>query len=213
MSNPAPTGLAVDDLSCRRGDHEVFAGLSCGAEAGGALVLRGPNGAGKSSLLRVLAGFIPPSAGTVRWKGEDIGDDPGAHRAVLHYVGHLDPLKPVLSAAENLTALARLMGGQILVVEALERFGIAHLRDLPVRFLSAGQRRRLNLARLVATPRPLWLLDEPTVALDARATAELEQLIADHRAAGGVVVAATHIGIEIPGAAVVELAGRRRRAA
>jgi heme exporter protein A len=118
----------------------------------------------------------------------------------------------VLTAAENLEALSRVLGATAHTERALERFGLAALRDLPVRFLSAGQRRRLNLARLLAVPRPLWLLDEPTVALDARATAELEHLIAEHREAGGMVVAATHIGIDISGAETLQLTPRRRLA-
>jgi heme exporter protein A len=212
MPPAAPDGLLVDNLTCRRGDHEVFAGLSCGVSPGGALVLRGPNGAGKSSLLRVLAGYIEPSAGGLWWKGEAVSKDPAAYRGVLHHVGHLDPLKPVLTASENLEALSRVLGEAADAERALDRFGLAALRDLPVRFLSAGQRRRLNLARLLVAPRPLWLLDEPTVALDARATAELEQLLAEHREAGGMVVAATHIGIDIPGAETLQLTPRRRLA-
>jgi heme exporter protein A len=210
MPNADATGLVAENLSCRRGEHEVFAGLSCGVVPGGALVLRGPNGAGKSSLLRVLAGYIRPVEGSVRWKGEDAWADPAAYRAQLHYAGHLDPLKPVLTAAENLSSLALVMGGPADVDGALDGFGLAGLRDLPVRFFSAGQRRRLNLARLLVTRRALWLLDEPTVALDTASTARIEAAIAAHRAGGGSVVIATHIGIDVPGAQVLEIAGRRR---
>ncbi len=210
MPTAGANGLSVENLTCRRGEHEVFAGLSCGLDPGGALLLHGPNGAGKSSLLRVLAGYIRPAAGAVRWRGEDIGDDPDAHRARLHYVGHLDPLKPVLTAAENLAVLAAVLGERADVDGALERFGLSRLRDLPVRFFSAGQRHRLSLARLAAVSRPLWLLDEPTVALDGAATAAVESAIADFRASGGAVVIATHIGIQVPGAAVLTMAARRR---
>jgi heme exporter protein A len=210
MPNAGSSGLVVENLVCRRGEHEVFAGLSCGLEPGGALLLHGPNGAGKSSLLRVLAGYIAPAGGTVRWNGEDIGADPEGHRSRLHYVGHLDPLKPVLTAAENLASLAAVLGGADDVDAALDRFGLAALRDLPVRFLSAGQRHRLSLARVLAVKRPLWLLDEPTVALDGAATATIEAVIAGHRASGGAVVIATHIGIDVPGAHILEMAGRRR---
>jgi heme exporter protein A len=210
MSHPSASGLAADTVACRRGEHEVFAGLSCAVAPGGALLLRGPNGAGKSSLLRLLAGFIAPAAGMLRWNGADVAADPAAHRARVHYVGHLDPLKPALTAAENLAALAAVLGGPAELDGALERLGLAPLRDLPVRVLSAGQRRRLNLARLAASARPLWLLDEPTVALDAASAEAVERLVAEHRAAGGLAVIATHVGIDVPGAAVLEMAGRRR---
>lgn len=212
MPNAGTHGLKVENLVCRRGEHEVFAGLSCGLDPGGALLLHGPNGAGKSSLLRVLAGFIRPAGGTVAWKGEDIGCDPEAHRTRVHYVGHLDPLKPVMTARENLASLAAVLGGKADVDGALGRLGLAPLADLPVRFLSAGQRHRLSLARLVAVSRPLWLLDEPTVALDGVSTAAVEAVVAEHRASGGAVVVATHIGIDVPGAAVLQMAGRKRAA-
>lgn len=210
MPNAGIIGLTVDTLTCRRGEHEVFAGLSCSVHPGDALYLRGPNGAGKSSLLRILAGFIAPAAGAVGWEGEDVAIDPLAHRSRLHYVGHLDTLKPVLTAAENLSTQAAMLDEQADVETALRRFGLANLRDLPARFLSAGQRRRLALARLVAVARPLWLLDEPTVALDAASVERLETLVAEHRASGGMAVIATHTDLNLPGAYTLELEGRQR---
>ena len=123
MPNAGIIGLTVDTLTCRRGEHEVFAGLSCGVRPGGVLYLRGPNGAGKSSLLRILAGFIAPAAGSVGWDGEDVAADPQAHRARLHYVGHLDTLKPVLTAAENLSTQAAMLQEKAHVDTALRRFG------------------------------------------------------------------------------------------
>lgn len=210
MPNAGIIGLTVDTLTCRRGEHEVFAGLSCGVRPGGVLYLRGPNGAGKSSLLRILAGFIAPAAGSVGWDGEDVAADPQAHRARLHYVGHLDTLKPVLTAAENLSTQAAMLQEKADVDAALRRFGLSNLRDLPARFLSAGQRRRLALARLAAVPRPLWLLDEPTVALDAGSVERLETLIAEHRAAGGMAVIATHTDMNLPGADTLVLEARQR---
>lgn len=210
MPNAGAIGLTVDDLTCRRGEHEVFAGLSCSVHPGDVLYLRGPNGAGKSSLLRMLAGFLAPAGGAIGWDGEDVAVDPLAHRSRLHYVGHLDTLKPVLTAAENLWTQAAMLEERADVDVALRRFGLSNLRDLPARFLSAGQRRRLALARLVAVTRPLWLLDEPTVALDAASTERLEALIAEHRATGGMAVIATHTEMNLPGAYTLELAGRQR---
>lgn len=212
MPNPGVIGLTVENLACRRGEHEVFAGLSCSLHPGDVLYLRGPNGSGKSSLLRVLAGFIAPAAGEVSWDGEDMGADPEVHRSRLHYVGHLDTLKPVLTAAENLRTQAALLGAAADVDTALKRFGLTALRDLPARFLSAGQRRRLALSRIVAVRRPLWLLDEPTVALDRESIERLEALIAEHRDSGGMAVIATHMDMEIPGAYTLTLEGRRRMA-
>jgi heme exporter protein A len=210
MPNPGIIGLTVENLTCRRGEHVVFAGLSCSIHPGDVLYLRGPNGAGKSSLLRILAGFIRPAAGEVAWDGEDVDADPETHRARLHYVGHLDTLKPVLTAAENLRTQAAMLGETADVDTALKRFGLAGLRDLPARFLSAGQRRRLALSRIAAVKRPLWLLDEPTVALDADSVARLEALIAGHREGGGMAVIATHTDMDLPGAYTLMLEGRQR---
>jgi heme exporter protein A len=181
------------DLGCVRGDRAVFAGLDFALEPGGALVLTGPNGSGKSSLLRVLSGLLPPAAGDLRWAGRPVADDPEAHRAHLHYQGHHEALKPELTAAENLGFWAGLHGGgAAAVADALERFELDGLAEEPVRLLSAGQRRRLSLARVLASPAPLWLLDEPSVGLDRRAVRRLVAEIEAHRAAGGLVVLATH---------------------
>ncbi|MGE0665980.1 MAG: heme ABC exporter ATP-binding protein CcmA [Sphingomonadales bacterium] len=210
MPNPGNIGLTVENLACRRGEHEVFAGLSCSIGPGEALYLRGPNGSGKSSLLRVIAGFIRPAAGAVAWDGADVAADPEAHRSRLHYVGHLDTMKPVLTVAENLRTQAALLGEAADVDTALSRFGLAGLGDLPARFLSAGQRRRLALSRIAAVGRPLWLLDEPTVALDAESVARLEALIAAHREGGGMAVIATHADMNLPGARTLTLDARRR---
>ncbi|MEX2450660.1 MAG: heme ABC exporter ATP-binding protein CcmA [Rhodospirillales bacterium] len=187
-------------LFCIRGERAVFSGLDFALEAGQALVLQGPNGSGKSSLLRIMAGLLRPEAGGLTWDGDPVRDDPEAHGARLHYLGHGNALKPALSVAENLRFWAALRGGAGVpgVASALERFEIAHLADLPARFLSAGQRRRLALARVLAAPAPLWLLDEPANALDARATAILADVIGAHRAGGGMVVLATHAR-DVPG--------------
>jgi heme exporter protein A len=174
--------------------------------AGDALVLRGPNGSGKSSLLRLLAGFLAPAAGRLAWEGAAIGDDPGAHRMRLHWVGHADAIKSALTVRENLAFAAAMAGaadGRI--AGALAHFGLAGLAELPGRLLSAGQRRRTALARLLAAPRPLWLLDEPGVGLDAASRTRLEEAIAGHRAGGGLVVLATHGDVAVPDPLVLDL--------
>lgn len=190
--------FAAENLACIRGERPVFSGLDFTLESGGALLLHGPNGSGKSSLLRILAGFLQPVDGRLTWNGAALGEAPEAHRERLHYVGHLDAVKPTLTVAENLRFWARSRGHPQAADDALARLGLDALADVPGRFLSAGQRRRAALARLLATPAPLWLLDEPTVTLDAEATARLEGIVRAHRAAGGMVVVATHteIGLE-----------------
>ena len=141
-----------------------------------------------------------PAGGTLTWEGAPVDEDWPAHRGRLHYVGHLDAVKPTLTAAENLRDWARLRGATWAAPSALEALGIEDLADVPGRFLSAGQRRRLALARLVAVPAPLWLLDEPTVTLDTDASARVASMIAAHRSDGGMVVAATHGEIALEGA-------------
>lgn len=188
------------DLTCLRGARVVFAGLDFALSAGGALVLVGPNGSGKSSLLRLMSGLSRPFAGGLFWDGAPVADDTGAHAARLRYVGHLDAVKPALTAAENLAAWAGLDGGGDppgRALRALDRFGLAHLAEVPGRYLSAGQKRRVNLARLALAPAPLWLLDEPTTALDRAAVARLAELVRDHRAAGGMVAVSTHMDLDL----------------
>jgi heme exporter protein A len=190
--------LEARDLACWRGDRAIFAGLSFTLEPGGALLLLGANGAGKSSLLRLLAGLIPAAEGQLLWDGQDALADRVGHAGRLRYLSHQDALKPSLSATENLRFYARLWGGD--VEAALAAVGLADLADLPARVLSSGQKRRLALARLALAPVPLWLLDEPTVGLDAASVARLGGLLATHRAAGGAVLAATHLPLPLPGA-------------
>ncbi|MGB0682110.1 MAG: heme ABC exporter ATP-binding protein CcmA [Magnetovibrionaceae bacterium] len=203
MSN----GFAGDDLLCVRGERTIFSSLSFRLEPGGGLVLIGPNGTGKTSLLRVMAGLIKPALGDLTWNGEPISEDPEAHGGRLHYIGHHDAIKPVLSVSENLSFWSKLRGHDLGAVErGLEAFAIPHLMDVPGRFLSAGQRRRATLARLIAAPSPLWLLDEPTTALDKATIKDLERLIQEHRDGGGMVVLSTHADIDMPGATLLDLA-------
>lgn len=187
--------LSARDLACIRGSRRVFSGVGFSVAAGQALVLTGPNGAGKSSLLRVIAGLIRPAAGSVALEG---GDPELSVGEQAHYVGHLDPLKPALTVTENLTFWARFLNGGAVLDEAalitrgLAAVGLEGLAGLPAGYLSAGQRRRLSLARVLAAPRPMWLLDEPTTALDAASQERLQWVMQAHLAGGGLIVAATH---------------------
>jgi heme exporter protein A len=194
-----------EELACRRGERLVFAGLSFALAAGGALLLAGPNGSGKSSLLRLISGLLPPAAGRLLWAGEDVAGDLAAHRARLQLIGHQDAVKPVLTVAEALSFSAGMRGGDR-VDAALERFRLAALADWPCRFLSSGQRRRLALARLIASPAQLWLLDEPSVGLDQQSVRDLEAAIDEHRGAGGIVILSTHVPLAVAGAVTIELA-------
>lgn len=182
-----------DRLACERGGRLVFARLDFSLVAGEMLVLRGANGSGKSTLLRVMAGLTPFLSGEIRWGDGPIQADRLAHNSRCHYVGHQDALKPVLTVRQNLQLWQSLRGGTPERIDlALEQLGIARLADLPARLLSAGQRRRLALARLVAIAAPLWLLDEPATALDADGAARLERILRDHLAGGGRVVLSSH---------------------
>lgn len=193
------------DLLCFRGERTVFAALSFAMSAGDALVLRGRNGSGKSTLLRLMAGLLKSEQGIISWSGEDIHDEPEEHNQRLHYVGHLDAVKPVLSVSENIQFWSELRDTPTDVEKSLDVFGIGFLSDVPGRFLSAGQKRRVNLARIIAAPAPLWLLDEPTTALDADAIDALEKAIATHRQSGGMVVASTHAELGLTDADTLNL--------
>ncbi len=195
--------LHAENLACLRGERAVFAGLSFTLEPGGALLLVGANGAGKSTLLRLLAGLLAPAEGRLLWDGEDALADRDGHAARLRYLSHQDALKPALTARENLDFFARLWGGE--PEAALDALGLGPLAELPARVLSSGQKRRLALARLALAPAALWLLDEPTVGLDIASVDRLGRLLATHRAAGGMVLAATHLPLPLPGARELQL--------
>jgi len=195
--------LRTKGLAAFRAERRVFREVDFDVPAGGALLLLGPNGSGKSTLLRLLAGLKRPDAGLITWDGQDISIDPGEHAARVAYIGHLDAVKQGLTAAENLAYDAELGGGD--AHAALATLGLAPLAALPARMLSAGQRRRLALVRLALTAAPLWLLDEPTIGLDAAAIDQFAVMLAAHRGRGGIVVAATHVTLPLPGAAVLHL--------
>ena len=197
------------DLHCVRGERTVFTGLGLALDPGQAILLSGPNGSGKSSLLRLLSGLLRPAAGRILWQQQPIEGDPEAHRARLAYVGHQDPVKPVLSVRENLAFWTRLRGADDSAVPlALERLGLAALASLPGGMLSAGERRRLNLARLIAAPATLWLLDEPSVGLDKESVAALEAMLAAHRKSGGLLVLASHLPLALADAEALALTRR-----
>ncbi len=180
--------LALKDLKCVRGGRTVFEGLSLNVRDGTGVELTGPNGSGKSSLLRMLAGFIPAAAGHIHLEG---GDNDVSLGEQCHYVGHLNGVKRALSVQENLAFWTEYLGGGE-IESALSAFDLENLSHIPAGLLSAGQARRLGLARLALVHRPVWLLDEPSVSLDKGSRKFLSTAIASHIKAGGIVIAATH---------------------
>jgi heme exporter protein A len=190
--------LSAVDLACHRGGRDVFSGLSFAVASSEALVVTGRNGAGKSSLLRTIVGLVRLAHGKLVLEG---GDPELTIAEQAHYLGHQDALKPSLSVAENLRFWAGFLGSEAADIQpALDAVGLAELADLPAAYLSAGQRRRLSIARLLAVKRPIWLLDEPTSTLDAAAQERLTGLMRAHLAQGGLILAATHgpIGLSAP---------------
>ncbi len=198
--------LSVHDLTCERGGRTVFEGLSFNVAGGQGVELTGANGVGKSSLLRMLAGYLPPAAGEIRLEGADEDTPIGEY---CHYVGHLNGVKRVFTVRENLAFWADYLGGGE-ISRALDAFNLTSLRDIPAGLLSAGQARRLGLARLLLVDRPLWLLDEPTVSLDADSRKIVASVIRDRIKQGGMVVAATHLPLGVKFAQTLKLGVRRQ---
>ncbi len=197
--------LEAMKLDCQRGGREVFSGLNFTLEPGEALIVTGPNGSGKSSLLRLIAGLLTPVAGSLHWQGQAAKSVEGWPGHYLHYAGHLMALKPALTVLENVRFWAEFYGRGAKAKGACITLGLENLLDFPVRYLSEGQKRRTALARLAAVPLPLWLLDEPTSGLDRETTERLETLMDRHLKEGGMVIAATHLPINIPGSRALAL--------
>lgn len=203
-----PLRLVLDGVCCQRGGRIVFENISCTVDAGGALVLTGPNGAGKTSLIRIIAGLLSPAAGHVTLTGAGSYDDDIPLRERCHPVLSRDGLKAAETVREALVFWHAALGASpdCRVADALQSYGLTPLADLACGDLSSGQRRRVALARVLLSPvsaRPLWLLDEPTNALDVQAQARLAACVAAHRAAGGMVIAATHQDLRWPDCATL----------
>lgn len=188
-----PMVLTVTDLACARGPAQVLAGMSFSLSKGEALILRGPNGAGKTTLLRTLAGLTPPITGTIT-------HDEGA----IAYAAHADGLKSQLTVAENLSFWASIFGTRD-IAHAIRAFALGPLAERPAGDLSAGQKRRLSLARLLVTGRPIWALDEPTVSLDLENTARFAAAVEAHLDTGGAAIIATHIDLGLPNARTLDI--------
>jgi heme exporter protein A len=187
--------LRVSQLSCSRGNKPLFADVSFALQAGQALHLEGDNGVGKTSLLRIVCGLSPADAGEVRWHDQTIQHSAAVFRAALFYLGHGLSLKEELTALENLMSDAAVSGralSEAQALAALARMGLRGREHLPLRVMSQGQKRRTALARLLASQVPLWVLDEPFVALDAKAVDGLRGLLAEHVVKGGMVLFTSH---------------------
>ena len=193
-------------LGCSRGDRPLFGGLTLSVPEGGLLHVKGSNGVGKTTLLRTLAGLSRPHEGTVHWRGEVITALGDAYRACMTYLGHHDGVQGELSAAENLRAVACLNGVEPTGIDrALTQLGLGSLGNLPAKYFSQGQRRRLALSRLLLLRRPLWILDEPFTALDATSCRLLERLLREHLVTGGMVVLSSHQAFAFPEAKTQQL--------
>ena len=200
--------LTAHQLTCVRGEKTLFSGLDLNLNAGEWLHVRGSNGCGKTSLLRLLAGLASPAAGEIKWCGTSTREDSQSFHQDLLFLGHHGAVKEELTALENLELAAELDGVQLdrqEAIAALHRFGLKGREHLPVRFLSAGQKRRVLLARLVTRKARLWILDEPFTALDTKAVDMLGALVGEHLAEGGMAVVTSHQAIPIPGGKAVEL--------
>lgn len=195
--------LTAEKLACVRGDRQIFAALDFQVKSGEVLVVGGANGVGKTSLLRLIAGFLPPAAGSVSITADQGTISDGEERSrQIGWLGHQDGIKPQLDVDEQLEFFARLYGAAAGLDDVLARVGLSRQRQLPCRYLSAGQKKRLGLARLIVSARPLWLLDEPFAALDINGRALAAELMQMHCASGGIVVAASHDPFGFPSRAL-----------
>ena len=194
--------LEISNLACTRGDHLLFSGLNFSLSEGELLQIEGANGSGKTSLLRTLCGFMMPTAGEIRWRGQNIRSLDEEYYAEMTYLGHLNAIKDELNALENLRIVAGLAGCAVddsKIIAALRRMGLRGRETLPVKVLSQGQRRRVALARLPLSSASLWILDEPLAALDIGAVGLMQELIGEHLANKGMVIYTTHQPLEVAG--------------
>jgi heme exporter protein A len=198
--------LKANSVQCSRGGRILFSGLSFECSGGECIMVRGPNGAGKSTLMRAIAGFYSFDAGGMELSGSD---PEKALAELCHFVGHNNAIKPGLTVRENLQFMADFFeaGRQDAVEAALDAYNLTHISYLPAGYLSAGQKRRVALARLSLAERPLWLLDEPTVSLDTASAAFLSGVINRHLGQGGVAIIATHIPLDVTAAREVQIGG------
>ncbi len=200
--------LTATGLSCVRGERRLFAGLDLAVGPGEWLHVQGENGAGKTSLLRILASLSPPAEGEIRWRGEPIGELAEDYRREMLFLGHHGAVKEELTPFENLLLAAQLDGAALdeaAALKALARFGLRGREDLAVRFLSAGQKRRVLLARLAVRQATLWILDEPFTALDVKAVDMLSGLIVEHVTGGGIAILTSHQTIPLPNGKVLKI--------
>jgi len=190
--------LVADDLGGKRGGETIFSGVSFTLAKGEGLIVTGPNGVGKSTLLRIIAGLLPVAAGAIRVDGGG-ADRPGVASA-CHYLGHENGMKPALTVSENLAFWQDFLGeARLSVIEALEMVGLDSIGHLPFGYLSTGQRRRIAIARLLVSHRPVWLLDEPTSGLDKASERQFISLMRAHLANEGIIIAATHLPLGLDG--------------
>jgi heme exporter protein A len=200
--------LEIKDLACQRGDRLLFRGVSFTLKPGELMLVTGPNGSGKTSLLRMVCGLLAPVDGDILWHGKSIRSQREPFHANLTFIGHHGAVKEELTPVENLGFSCRLAGHPVepqRAINALSRMGLARCLELPAKALSAGQRRRTALARLLLAKTPLWILDEPLTALDVHALTLIQGLIDNHLKSDGMVMLTTHQALDIPGVEPLEL--------
>ncbi|XP_024980566.1 ABC transporter I family member 1-like [Cynara cardunculus var. scolymus] len=202
--------LLLNNVSCMRNAQQILRHTNISIHDGGALVLTGANGSGKSTFLHMLAGFSKPSSGEILWDGHDITESGVFHqyKLQLNWLSLKEAIKSNFTVLDNVQWFEVLEYKQGKSLPALEFMGLGRLANEKARMLSMGQRKRLQLARVMAMDRPIWLLDEPSVALDDEGVKLLEQMIADHRSQGGIVIVATHLPIQIQDAMILRLPPR-----